>query len=120
MTVITTAIAQQNVFLVGRPPMAEFLGFVTSQMVDGHNADVRALSNLWRSANDHVRQLEAAEAGIANDAAVGGLPPELAALGTRVLADPLYQRVFEVVPTRIGMVELIWRGRSRRIGGARA
>jgi hypothetical protein len=103
---VAIAIAQQNVFLAGRPPMGEFIGFVTSQMVDGHNADVRALANQWRSANDHVRELEAREAGAADNAPIGDVPAALGDLVARVEADPIYLRSFEVVPTRLGMVEL--------------
>ena len=86
--------------------MGEFLGFVTSQMVDGHNADVRALSDQWRSANDHVQELIATEPQAADGVTIGEIPNELSALASRVLADPLFRRAFEIVPTRLGVVEL--------------
>jgi hypothetical protein len=97
---------QANVFLAGRPPMGEFIGFVTSQMVDGHDADVRVLSNQWRSANDHVKELEAREAGIADRAQVQDIPADLQGLVSKVNSDPVYLRSFEMVPTRLGMIEL--------------
>lgn len=98
--------ADQHVFLVGRPPMGEYLGFVTTHTVGGDQTDVAGLAQQWRDANDHVQMLEQTEPGVADDAPVLDLPPELAACGAATIADPDTQRAFAVVPFTIGIVEL--------------
>lgn len=46
-----------HVFLIGRPPLGEFLGFV--EVVAGIGSEDRgALANEWRQANDRVKALE--------------------------------------------------------------
>jgi len=101
-----TPTADEHVFLIGRPPLGEYLGFLTVQAVDGQKADLRALADEWRSANDHIRELEEQEAGWADRPVIGTLPPHLEDLRTRVLADPIFQRSFAIVPSDIGIVEL--------------
>jgi len=55
------------VFLLGRPPVAEFLHFIASMAVDGQNVDQGQLTQEWRQANDHVAELETSEAGISDN-----------------------------------------------------
>jgi hypothetical protein len=51
----------------GDPTAArEFLGFVTNQTRGGAHADQRALADQWRKANDHIKDVEAREAGWAD------------------------------------------------------
>jgi hypothetical protein len=98
--------ADRHVFLIGRPPINEYLGFVTEHTIDGKNADRRALVDAWRAANDHVIGLESSQAGIADDVPVPDLQPELLPLRDRVLADPIVQRTFAITPIDVAMVEL--------------
>jgi hypothetical protein len=79
---------------------------VTIQADNGAPPDVRLLSDEWRAANDHVRELEGREAGVADAPTIAALPPELTALASRVQADPMLQRSFGIVSTSLGMVEL--------------
>jgi hypothetical protein len=95
-----------HVFLIGRPPMGEFLGFVSVNSAGPDTVDLRQRAAEWREANDHIRELEGAEAGAADNAPIESLPPRLAALEPLVQADPTFQRSFQVVPVEIGMVEL--------------
>jgi hypothetical protein len=97
--------ADPHVFLSGRPPLPEFLGFVTST-VGGDAPDVGALAEGWRKANDHVEMLRSTEPTYADDPPIGELPENLAALGEAVVADPIVQRTFSLVPFKLGMVEL--------------
>ncbi len=99
-------LVDRHVFLDGRPPLGEYLGFLKSMAVDGEASDLRALSDEWRQANDHIRELEKQEAGIANNLETSPLPPELDELRGKVLADPIYRRSFSIVPTTFAMVEL--------------
>jgi hypothetical protein len=96
----------EAVFLIGRPPLAEFLAFVRNQTVGGQQADMRALADEWRAANDHIQALEAEEAGLADGVQAQELPAALADMAKAVLASPMTQRAFSIVPVRIGMVEL--------------
>ncbi len=98
--------ADEHVFLIGRPPLGEFLTFVITNTVNGESADQRALADEWRKANDHIRELEKREAGWADNPAIAPLSKRLDALKARVLADPMFQRAFQVVPAEVGMVEL--------------
>jgi hypothetical protein len=97
---------ETNVFLMGRPPLGEYLGFLTTQMVDGHLADRGLLAQEWREANDRVKQLERDEAGWADGATVDPISADLQELEARVLSDAMYRRQFELVPWCVGEVEL--------------
>lgn len=101
-----TAPAEDGVFLVGRPPAGEFLGYVKTQTVGGAGLDVRALMDVWRAANDHVKSLERDEAGAADGAVAAPLPKEMTALVNSVLGDPMVQNSFNLVPISVGWVEL--------------
>jgi len=96
----------QHVFLVGRPPMGEYLSFVKVQSVGGDAIDDRILGDEWRNANDRVRQLEAEEAGFADSPPLGPLPPEAQPFRNQLLDDPVFQRSFRIVPADVVMVEL--------------
>jgi len=102
---VTTSV-DDHVFLVGRPPISEYLGFLETQTLEGQTADRRTLADAWRTANDHVRQLETTESGWADNPTVQSLPAELEPLRDAVLADPIAQRAFALVPIEIGIVEL--------------
>jgi hypothetical protein len=94
------------IFLSGRPPLQEFLGFVTAQYTDTQSLDLRALSAEWRLANNRVQQLEASEAGWADNPAIGAIDDSLTALRDQVVGDPLFQRSSPIVPIGLGVVEL--------------
>jgi len=96
----------EHVFLVGRPPIGEYLGFVQSLAVNGHAVDLCELTEEWRQANDHLRALETTEAGIADAPPIRELPRDLAALATELTRAPMFRRVFRFVPSRIALVEL--------------
>src|SRR5438477_7684176 len=95
-----------HVFLVGRPPLGEFLGFIRTMSIDGQTADQGQLANEWRRANDHVSELEKTEAGIADGLQVVELPASLAQLAEQVRAEPSFQKTFGALPTQFGLVEL--------------
>ena len=99
-------VGDEHVFLVGRPPIGEYLGFVQGLAINGHAVDLGELTEEWRKANDHVRALETTEAGIADAPPMRELPPDLAALATELMQNPMFRRVFRFVPSRIALVEL--------------
>ena len=98
--------ADEHVFLVGRPPIGEYLGFVQSLAINGHAVDLGELTEEWRKANDHVQTLETTEAGIADGPPIRELPGELAALAAELSRDPMFRRAFRFMPSRIALVEL--------------
>jgi hypothetical protein len=95
-----------HVFLVGRPPLGEFLGFIRTMSIDGQTADQGQLADEWRHANDHVAALEKTEAGIADGLQVAPLPASLTQLAEQVRAQPSFQKTFGLMPTQFGVAEL--------------
>ena len=79
-TNIPTVASDPHVFLIGRPPIGELLGFIKTMAVDGQNVDLGSLTAEWRAANDHVLRLERDEAGLADDPPVGTLAESLVRL----------------------------------------
>jgi hypothetical protein len=102
----TTARADEHVFLIGRPPMNEFLGYIATQTAEGQTMNHGSLAAEWRRANDRIRQLERDEAAWADEATIAPLPGALTSLRDKVLVDPIVQRTFAVIPFEVGMVEL--------------
>ncbi len=102
----TGASTDDVVFLIGRPPIAEYIGFVANQALNGDQADQKALAAQWRTANDHVKGLETAESGISDGVPIAPIDPSLQPLHDQVVADPFFQKSFTFVPVSIGVVEL--------------
>ena len=59
-----------QVFLIGRPPLGEFLAFITTMAVGGQSIPQSILASEWRAANDHLRGIENEEAGWADNAVI--------------------------------------------------
>jgi len=101
-----TQLVDRHVFLSGRPPMGEYLGFLKASAVNGDAGTDRVLADEWRAANDHIAELEANEAGIVDNPAILPLSEELQPLLGRLVADPIFQKSFSVVPAEVRVVEL--------------
>lgn len=97
---------EEHVFLVGRPPLGEFLGFIQARAVGGQNVDIPRLAEEWREANDHIKELEEREPGWADNPEVQPIPEDLAPFVERLQHDTVYQRAFKIIPSRLGMVSL--------------
>jgi hypothetical protein len=100
-------VVDPHVFLVGRPPIAEFIQFVRKSS-DGARPEGQegALAEEWRRANDHVRTLEASEAGWADAPRTDPVPLEVRSYADQLEADPAFRQTHGTVPTEIRMVEL--------------
>jgi hypothetical protein len=94
------------VFLLGRPPLQEYLGFIAGQARDEHELDLGSLMEAWNGANERVRELELTEAGIADGAAIAPVPDQLKSMADAAMASPVLQGTFANVPTTIAMVDL--------------
>jgi len=57
------ALVDRFVYLVGRPPLKDFTGFVTEQGVNGQDADVGALTEEWHAASRYIQELQSQEKG---------------------------------------------------------
>jgi hypothetical protein len=93
----------QVVYLLGRPPIQDFLGFVSQQAPGLHNQ--RALMDEWRLANDHIRDLEEQEVGWADGHPPSALGDDLLPFAAEVEGNLNVQQSF-ALPTSIGIVEL--------------
>jgi len=86
--------------------MSEFVGFVTTQTEGGQTSDLAALAAQWRTANDHIHELEIREAGLSDGVVVQPIDSSLDRLRDAVLADPFFQGAFAMIPASLGVVEL--------------
>ncbi|HKR64412.1 MAG TPA: hypothetical protein VJZ00_11835 [Thermoanaerobaculia bacterium] len=102
----TEPIVDQHLFLIGRPPVGDFLRYYRNLAVDAGARDEGQLMHEWRTANDRVRELETTEAGLADDPPILPLPPELREHEAAVLSNAIFRKAFRLVPVRIAMVEL--------------
>jgi hypothetical protein len=93
------------VFLLGRPPLEEYLSFVI-QASPGQNVDLQVLAEQWRAAATVVDELTSSETGIANDRSATPLPDELAERATQYMTDPAVRASYALLPARIAMVAL--------------
>jgi hypothetical protein len=96
----------EMLYLIGRPPLAEDLGFFMSQVVNGDQLDVREMADAWRDANDVVTALQTDEAGQADEPVLEELHPDLLPARDRLLRHEGFRRSLEVVPLMVKMVRL--------------
>src|SRR5919204_4770082 len=76
--------AEEELWLLGQPPLRDYLDFVERQVVDGESADRAALGDEWRAANAYYQELERIEAGAANAAERHELEPAMAELAAEL------------------------------------
>lgn len=96
----------EEIVILGQPSLQEYLDFVRDNVIGGESADPRTTCDEWRRVNDIYHELEKREAGMADKAECRELDPALAPLAAEVTADPHFRRTFDVLPTRLAMVEL--------------
>lgn len=98
--------SHQEVWLLGQPPLQSYLKFVEETVPGGAGLCKATLADEWRAANDYYGGLEKTEAGIADKVEIAGIDRSLAIMAKAVTNHPYFRRTFDVVPTRIAMVEL--------------
>jgi len=98
--------ADRRVRLLGQPHLHEYIAFVKEKTVGGERADVRALADEWRAANDHFYELEQSEAGLADEVQSEPIGPSLRPLADALEATPRFKAAFDALPTTIERVEL--------------
>ncbi len=97
---------EEHIYLVGHTPFQQYLDYMASEPVDAQSQDMRHVADEWRAANAHMQELQATEAGYADNAPVTPVPAAFAHLVEKVHADPIFQRSFAYVPAELGVVEL--------------
>lgn len=98
---------ERLLYLKGRPPLKDYLGYLRKQAKDGASLSQSLLAEEWRAANTHIKDIAADEFGWANDAPITSLPDHLLPLREQLFASPVYQqRSFRIGPSEIGIVEL--------------
>lgn len=96
----------EEIWLLGVPRLTDYVDFVKYRTLGGRDADEGELIEQWRVAARRYRQLETTEAGAADEPEVLELPPAMAPLLERVLADPVFRKAFSTSAVAFGMVEL--------------
>ena len=99
------AAVDEYVYLLGRPPVGDLLKFVRLMAVDGRTRSQTDLADEWRRAHEHLREVEANEAGVADDPMIAPLSPRLEDRRQRLLSDPLF-RAYDGTPADIFVVDL--------------
>lgn len=93
------------IFLLGRPPIDEYLGFVV-QASGGNDIDLPGHAARWRAAAEVVDDLERSEAGAADGQTVGALPGELEDRAASYLSDPAVSASYLACPPQLGIISL--------------
>jgi len=103
---MVAAAFEEHNYLYGHGSLKHFLNYMSTRPVDAAEQDVGLLSEDWRVAHSHLRQLRKAEANWADNAPIYSLPHSMQALLPAVHNDPYFQKTFTYVPWEIGLVEL--------------
>jgi hypothetical protein len=97
---------EQEMWLLGQAPLRKYLDFVEDLGIGPESANRVPLVQEWSAAAAYMEELEAREAGIADNAGCLPLGPELAPLADEVMRSARFTRTFNKLPARIAMVEL--------------
>ncbi|MEO6153196.1 MAG: hypothetical protein ABIT09_09995 [Croceibacterium sp.] len=93
-------------WLLGQPHLRDYLAFFETKVCGGEQADPRALTAEWRTANDIYYELEQHEAGIADTIECRPLDKRLARLSAELEQNPWFRAAFDNLPYTIELVEL--------------
>lgn len=97
---------RDELWLLGQPPLRDYLDFVRRLVFGGSTMDLRALTDEWRTANDRYYDLELTEAGFADKAKRRSLPKGMRTLAETTSQHPHFRRTFDALPVAFEMVEL--------------
>jgi hypothetical protein len=93
------------IFLLGRPPIEEYLGFVV-QASGSNDVDLTGPAARWRAAAEVVDDLAQSEAGAADGRAASPLSEGLQERATRYLSDPAVTASYLACPPQVGIIWL--------------
>ena len=95
-----------HAYLLGTPPIREFMEVLRARRLNGTCAQEDELAHEWRRAAHYIRELEAAEGGCVENAALISLPAEMEGFARRELEDPCVERSLGLLPYRWALVDL--------------
>jgi hypothetical protein len=95
--------ASENLYLIGRPTLKQFLRFVKDNAI--HPPSSGDLVDEWQAANRIVRALEKTEAGVADNPLISPVDPGNQQL-LEFLKVPVVWHSFNTVPTEVAYIEL--------------
>jgi hypothetical protein len=98
------ASTDENLYLIGRPTLKQFLRFVRAHAV--HHPDDGVLADEWHAAHNLVRTLQTEEAGLADSPPLEKVGSEYEPFLIEFLKDPLVRNGFNTVPTEIAFIDL--------------
>jgi hypothetical protein len=98
--------ACEEIWMLGQPPLQDYLDFVRRKVVNGAVLSPKKLVDEWRIANDYYYDLEETEAGITDKVEYRDLGPEFDPLVEKVMSSPQYRNTFDTLPNTFAMVEL--------------
>ena len=96
--------SHENLYLIGRPTLKQFLRFVRNNAVNPPNDGV--LTDEWETAKSFAQTLQTTEAGAADNPPIRKIGSEYESLLIEFFKDPVVQQSFNTVPTEVAMVEL--------------
>jgi len=92
--------------LSGQAPIHDFVRFVRTRAIDGQRLDEIALTEEWKCASRHLRDLQHTESKFADVGELEPLPAQLATKADAVLQDPATRKSLSFLPHRWAIVEL--------------
>lgn len=96
---------RDELWLLGQPPLADYLDVVTRDIAGPARRRDDIIAQ-WRKANDHLAELEQAEAGLADRIRCRKLPKDMRPLAQELQQQDFFRDTFDRVQTTIEMVEL--------------
>ena len=103
---VKSPVIDEYIHLVGRPSIREFIGFVRRHRVHGARFERGPLIQEWQRANEHIRELEKTEKGLADDVEQSELPEDMREVADAELATAKWTAAWEGLNYRWRMVEL--------------
>lgn len=103
---VPAADIREELWLLGQPRLSDYLDFVRRRVVGGRDLPRSQIVDAWRTANDHLAQLEDDEDGLADQAECLDLPSDMRAAADELSANAMFTDTFDRVPTQFAMIEL--------------
>lgn len=97
---------QEELWLLGQPPLADFLDVAFTNAETACPSGRQTIIGAWSAANDHLAELEAKEACLADRIRCRKLPAPMQAAAEVLSNTDYFRNTFDRVPTTIEMVEL--------------
>jgi hypothetical protein len=112
----------QAVYLIGYPPLQDYIQFVRTRAVGGYHVEEAPLVKEWRASHEVLGILQKSEAGIADNLPTIPLPDSMSAIAKSSLDHDEAKLTFQTLPHAWSLVDvdnLVVTQRSVNLGFAR-